>query len=153
MPTLHRNHVCCNSCCSYVSYKCVALFRHCLLLISAVGASGLLCVVIVPPWVFDAQRTTRDLMHFADNVGPNQRAHLCSLIWAFSVCRHILQYPLLMRRLIRACVVCKLHKGLFVRCASFLFVSPPTHYNVTMSSHVPECDRKVLPNLLYIITG
>ena len=59
-------------------------------------------------------------MHFADNVGPDQRAHLCSLIWAFSVHRHTLQYPLLllagndgpdqpalMCRLIRACVVRK----------------------------------------------
>ena len=65
-------------------------------------------------------------MQFADNVGPDQHAHLCSLIWAFSVCRHILLYPLIlyvdnedpdqpvhMRRLIRACTVCELHKGPF----------------------------------------
>ena len=31
-------------------------------------------------------------MHFADDVGPDQRAYMCSLIWAFSA-RHILQYP------------------------------------------------------------
>ena len=27
-------------------------------------------------------------MHLADNLGPDQCAHLCSLIWAFSVCWH-----------------------------------------------------------------
>ena len=31
----------------------------------------------------DAQHTKRALMHFADNVGPDQRAHLCSIILAF----------------------------------------------------------------------
>ena len=31
-------------------------------------------------------------MQFVHNVGPDKRAHLCSLIWTFSVCRHILHY-------------------------------------------------------------
>ena len=35
----------------------------------------------------------RAIVHFADNVDPDQRAHMCSPIWAFSVHRHILQYP------------------------------------------------------------
>ena len=65
-------------------------------------------------------------MHFADNIGPDQHVHLCSLIWAVSVCLHIIQYPLilladnegpdqpaLMRRLIRALFVQKLHMGPF----------------------------------------
>ena len=34
---------------------------------------------------YDTQRTKRAHMQFADNVGPDQHAHLCSLIWAFSV--------------------------------------------------------------------
>ena len=46
--------------------------------------------------IFDAQRTKRTLMHFAGNVDPDQRAHLCSLIWTLSVHRHILQYPLIL---------------------------------------------------------
>ena len=65
-------------------------------------------------------------MQLADNVGPDQHAHTWCLIWTFSVRRHKLQYPLIlhadnegpdqpvfMRRVIRACVVRKLHKGLF----------------------------------------
>ena len=65
-------------------------------------------------------------MQFADNVSPDLRAHLCSLISVFSVRRHILQYslipladnegpdqPALKRRLIRACVFRKLPKGPF----------------------------------------
>ena len=36
-------------------------------------------------------------MHFADNVGQDQPAHQCSLIWAYSVDQHILQYPLILQ--------------------------------------------------------
>ena len=32
-------------------------------------------------------------MQFVDSVGPDRSVHLCSLIWTFSVCRHILQNP------------------------------------------------------------
>ena len=59
-------------------------------------------------------------MQFADKVGPDECAYLCSLIWAFSVRQHILQYPpilkvdnegldqpVLLCRLIMACVVHK----------------------------------------------
>ena len=42
--------------------------------------------------LFDAPCMKRALMHFADNVGPDQRTHLCSLIWAFSV-RHYTAVP------------------------------------------------------------
>ena len=35
-------------------------------------------------------------MHFADNVDPDQHAQQCSLIWAFSVSRHTLYYPLIL---------------------------------------------------------
>ena len=35
-------------------------------------------------------------MQFAYNVGPDQRAYLCSLNWEFSVRRHIQQYPLIL---------------------------------------------------------
>ena len=65
-------------------------------------------------------------MSYANSLGPGEHAHPCSLIWTFSVCRHILQYPLIlsadnagpdqparMRRMIRACVVRKLYKGPF----------------------------------------
>ena len=66
------------------------------------------------------------LTPFANSVGPDERAHPCSLIWTFSVRGHILQYPLIllvgsegsdqparMCRLIRACVVSRLPKGSF----------------------------------------
>ena len=75
---------------------------------------------------YDAQTTKRALMHFADNIGPDQHEHLYSLILTFSVCQHILQQPLIlsvdkegpgkpahMHRLIRACTVHKLHMGPF----------------------------------------
>ena len=65
-------------------------------------------------------------MQFADNTGPDQHVHLCRLIQAFSVCWHILQYPLILwgqwrprsactylYRLIRASFVCKLHMSPF----------------------------------------
>ena len=45
---------------------------------------------------YDAQCMKLALMQFADNVGPDQTVHLCNLIWAFSVSRHILQYPLIL---------------------------------------------------------
>ena len=63
-------------------------------------------------------------MPYMDSEVPDEHAQPCSLIWTFSVLRHILQYPLIlyahnkgpdqpaqMRRLIGACVVCRLHKG------------------------------------------
>ena len=65
-------------------------------------------------------------MPFVTSEGPDEYVHPCSLIWTFSVLPHILQYllilladkegpdqPAQMCRLIRACIVCKLHKGLF----------------------------------------
>ena len=65
-------------------------------------------------------------MVYANSEGPDGRAHLRSLIWTFSVRRHTLHYPLIpkadnggpnqpahSRRLIRACIVRKLNKGLF----------------------------------------
>ena len=33
---------------------------------------------------YDAQHMKRALMQFADDVGPDQRANLCSQIWTFS---------------------------------------------------------------------
>ena len=65
-------------------------------------------------------------MQFTDNDGPDQRAYPCRLIWAFSVGRYVLKYPLilladnegpyqpaLMRRLIWACVARKLIRVFF----------------------------------------
>ena len=65
-------------------------------------------------------------MLYANSDGKDQHSHPYSLIWTFSVRRHIIQYllilvadnegpdqPAQMRRLIRACVVRKLHKGRF----------------------------------------
>ena len=34
---------------------------------------------------YAVQHAKRTLMHFSDNRGPDRGAHLCSLIWAFSV--------------------------------------------------------------------
>ena len=75
---------------------------------------------------YGAQRGKKALMPCANSEGPTVRAHPCSLIWTFPVRRHILQYllilsasnegpdqPARMRRLIRACVARKLHKGPF----------------------------------------
>ena len=74
-------------------------------------------------------------MLYANREVPDEPAYPCSLIWTFSVCRHILQYPLilsadnegpdqpaLMRRLIRACVVRKLHKVSFPALCIILFL-------------------------------
>ena len=47
-------------------------------------------------FIYDEQRTKRALNQFADKVGPDQYAHPCSLILAFSVRQHILQYPLIL---------------------------------------------------------
>ena len=57
---------------------------------------GIIKSVISGATSYDAQCKKRALLHFADNIGPDHRAHLCSLIWAFSVRRHILQYPLIL---------------------------------------------------------
>ena len=67
---------------------------------------------------YDIQHTKRALMHFADNVGPDHCAHLCSLIWTFFVPRHTTVSTDSVRgkrrprsactircRLIRACVI------------------------------------------------
>ena len=74
-------------------------------------------LLFTPSKGYDAKRGERDLISYAN---------MCSLIWTFSVRRHILQYPFilladnegpdqpaLMRRLIWACVVLKLRKGPF----------------------------------------
>ena len=85
----------------------------------------------------DMKHEKKSLMPYANSEGPDQHAHPCSLIWAFSICEHILQYPLIllvgnegpdqparMRRLIRTCVAHKLQKGPFcalriiLHCAS-----------------------------------
>ena len=65
-------------------------------------------------------------MSYANSEGQDKRAHPYNLIWIFSVRPHILQCPLILlagnvgpdqpartRKLIRACVVRKLHKGPF----------------------------------------
>ena len=78
----------------------------------------------------DAQRGKMALMSNANRKGQDQHAHPCSLILAFSVRQHILQYPLIlkagnespdqptqMRRLIRACVARILYKGHNMCCA------------------------------------
>ena len=65
-------------------------------------------------------------MPYVDSEGPAQHAHLFSLIWPFSVRRHILQYPLILlagnegpdqtaqiSSLIWAYVVRKVHKDPF----------------------------------------
>ena len=85
---------------------------------------------------FETQLTKKALIQFADNIVPDQHIHPCSLMLAFSVRRHILQYPLilyadnegpdqpvimLMRRLIWACVVRNLHKGPFHALRNILF--------------------------------
>ena len=44
----------------------------------------------------DAQCTKRALVQFTDNVGPDQRVHLYSVICAFSVRRNILPYPVIL---------------------------------------------------------
>ena len=38
----------------------------------------------------------RTLCHYVNREGPDEHSHLCSLIWTFSVHRHILQYPLIL---------------------------------------------------------
>ena len=42
---------------------------------------------------YNAQHGKMALMHFMGKVGPDHHLDMCSLIWAFSVCRRILQYP------------------------------------------------------------
>ena len=79
-------------------------------------------------------------MHFADNVGPDQRAHLqsnvgifCSSIYTIvstdfvSGQREGPDQTVLMHRLIWGYVVHKLQKGLFVRCASYLYQRVPSY--------------------------
>ena len=64
-------------------------------------------------------------MPYVKSKCPDELAHQYNLKWTFSVCRHILQYPLIMYadnegligKLIRAGVVCKLYiRALFVCC-------------------------------------
>ena len=76
-------------------------------------------------------------MPYVNSEGPGKRAHPCRLIWAFSVLRHILQYPMIlladnegldlparMHRLIRTCVVRKLYKNPFLAYASYVAAQP-----------------------------
>ena len=76
--------------------------------------------------ITDAQRGKKTLMPYANSESRDEHANQCRLLWTFSVCRHILQYPLILkgdnegpdqpaqtRRLIWACVVRTLHKGPF----------------------------------------
>ena len=82
------------------------------------GVIGRLCSDIVAFFCW--------IMSYANSQGLDERAHSCSLIWTFSVRRHILQYTLIMvagnkgpdqparmSKLTMACVVRKVHKGPF----------------------------------------
>ena len=48
-------------------------------------------------YTFDVQRGKKVLMPYANSEGPDERVHLCSLVWTFSVRRHILEYPLILK--------------------------------------------------------
>ena len=48
------------------------------------------CVTTMFVWVYDAQRGKKALVPYANSKGRDDRAHPCSLIWTFSVRRHIL---------------------------------------------------------------
>ena len=45
---------------------------------------------------YDAQHGKKALMPYANSEGPDEHVHPYSLIWTFSVLRHILQYPLIL---------------------------------------------------------
>ena len=45
---------------------------------------------------YDAQHGKKALMPYSNSEGPDEHVHPCSLIWTFSVLRHILQYPLIL---------------------------------------------------------
>ena len=45
---------------------------------------------------YDEQHKKKALIQFEDYTGPDQHVHLISLILAFSVRRHILQYSLIL---------------------------------------------------------
>ena len=118
---------------------------------------------------YDAQCRKKALMHFADKVGPDQYAHPCSLIWTFSVCRHLVQYPLillagnegpdqpaLMRRLIWACIVCKMHKGPFcalciisfhgqIKKLSIIWMGKKPYLELSLRKHTYSNILKILP--------
>ena len=58
----------------------------------------------------------RTLLQFADSIGPDQHAHLCSLIWAYTLIYTTDPVILLADRNVQAdqaCIVCKLYKGPF----------------------------------------
>ena len=42
------------------------------------------------------QHGKKALMPYAYSEDPDKRDYLCSLIWTFSVRRHVLQYPLIL---------------------------------------------------------
>ena len=80
----------------------------------------------------DAQREIKVHMPYANGKGPDRRAYLCSLLWAYQfVDIYYVQYPLILlagnegpdqpaqlRRLIRTCVVRNCIRALFVCYAS-----------------------------------
>ena len=65
--------------------------RMCLLLLCVYA-----CVCVIDHNSYDAESEKKALMLNANNAGPDERAHPCSHIWAFSVRRYILQYPLIL---------------------------------------------------------
>ena len=46
--------------------------------------------------LYDAQCGEKTIMAYVNGDGQNERAHPCSMIWAFSVRQHKLQYPLIL---------------------------------------------------------
>ena len=46
--------------------------------------------------IYDAQRGKKALMPYAKSKGQDERAHTCSLVWAFFVGHHILQFHLIL---------------------------------------------------------
>ena len=99
------------------------------------------------------------LMSHADSDGPDKRAHLCSLIWTYSVHWHILKYLLLLladnkgpdqpawkHMLIRTCVVCKCIRALFMHSTSYADVSK----SVGQVANVANLDQ--MPHSHYVNT-
>ena len=91
------------------------------------------------------------LMPYANSKCPDERAHLCSLIWTFAFRRHILQYPFILQAdngcsgWYRPSLSANYIRALFVHCT--YYINWPYH-----SGHINVTDfhtwkRALLPSI------
>ena len=84
------------------------------------------------------QHAKKALMPYVDRECPDECVHLCSLIWTFSICQHILPYPLILLRGDKEGPFWLIRPMWFTNCIRALFMLCASYGNTGFSKHGPN---------------